>query len=188
MKPSIIRLLIWISVCAGSIAGYGFWFSVIAGESAVVAGLQNQIDTNMETAGRVAAARTTLAEIAGDESAVRNYFVQETEVVSFIDNLEARARAQTAVVKVLSVSAGNSSKRPAFILILAVSGTFDAVMRTVGATEYAPYDLSISKLSLNKEGKNKWSANLELTVGSVPAGAATSTRETAQKSISIYRP
>jgi len=169
MRSTFIHMIIWISVCIMAVVGYGFWYSVIAGKSAAVANLQSQIDTKMETTKRITAARTTLAEIADDESLVRSYFVPETEVVSFIDDLETRARAQTATIKVLSVSVGKSSERPTLILSLIVNGTFDSIMRTVGAIEYAPYDLSISKLSLVKEEKRVWSANLELIVGSVPA-------------------
>ncbi|MBI2025451.1 hypothetical protein HYT04_01530 [Candidatus Kaiserbacteria bacterium] len=186
MKSSLTRLLIWISVCAASLAVYGFWYSAIAGRSAAVADLQSQIDNRMEAAGRVAAARTALAEIAGDESAVQNYFVPETGVVPFIDNLEARALARGTAMKVLSVSVGNSAKKPTLVLSFSIRGTFDAVMRTVGAIEYAPYDISVSRLSLVKEEKSSWNATLELIVGSVPASVATSTREAVRKSVSFH--
>ncbi len=188
MKSSTMHISIWISICVATIVGQGFWYAVIAEKSAEVASLQNQIDTKTETAGRVAAARTALAEIADDESAVQSYFVPETRVVSFIDDLEARARAQAATMKVLSVSIGDDAKKPTLVLSLTVNGTFDAVMRTVGAIEYAPYDLSILKLSLGKEEKSVWNANVELIVSSVPASTATSTKETAQKVISLYYP
>ena len=153
-----------------------------------MAELQSQIDIKAETSKRVALARTALAEIVGDEVAIQRYFVPETGVVSFIDDLESRARGQTAAMKVLSVSVGKSVKQPTLIFAVTVRGTFDAVMRTVGAVEYAPYSISIAKLSLVKEEKSVWSANLELVVGSVPASTATSTKETQQKVISFYYP
>lgn len=181
-------MLIWISLCVASLIGYGFWYSVIANKSASVADLQSQIDNRMEAAGRITAARTALAEIAGDESAVQSYFVPETGVVSFIDNLESRARAQETTMKVLSVSVGSSTKRPTLVFSLSVGGTFDSVMRTVGAIEYAPYNISISRLSLGKEEKGLWNATMELIVGSVDAGVATSTRESERKSVSFYHP
>lgn len=162
-----------ISITA--LSGYGFLYSVIADKSVVVADLQNQIVTRTETAARIASARLALAEIADDESTVQSYFVPETGAVSFINDLETHARAQTATLKVLSVSVNAVAKRPALILALTITGTFDAVMRTVGAIEYAPYDLSLSKLSLGKDEKNLWHADLELIVGSVPASVTTHT-------------
>lgn len=188
MKSPTIPMIIWISICVAAIVGHGFWYSIITKKSAEVADLQNQIDTKTEATKRIALARTTLTEIADDESAVQSYFVPETGVVSFIDDLESRAREQTATMKVLSVSTKNSAKQETLVLAVAVRGTFDAVVRTVGAVEYAPYNLSISKLSLVKEEKNMWSANLELVVGSVSVSTATSTRETAQKVVSFYYP
>ena len=188
MKSSLAHIIIWISVCVVTLIGYGFWYSVIVGKSASVADLQKQIDSKIEIAGRVAAARTALAEIVNDESAVQSYFVPETEVVPFIDDLEARARAQTAEMKVLSVSVGNDAKQSTLILSVRIRGTFDSIMRTVGAIEYSPYDLSLSKLSIGKETKNVWNADVELIVGSVPTNAPTSTKETMQKVISLYYP
>lgn len=188
MKSSLAHIIVWVSILSASIVGHGFWYATIANKSAETARVQSQIDDKKETAGRVAAARTALAEIAGDEAAVQSYFVSETDVVSFISALEARARAQSANMKVLSVSVDNSSKQPSLVLSLSVSGTFDSVMRTVGAIEYAPYDLSISKLSLIKEEKKIWNANLELVVGSVPDGASAGAKKSAQKIISILYP
>lgn len=189
MRSSLIHMSVWISILVAAVAGHGFWYAAIVNKSAEVFELQNQIDTKTETAGRIAAARTALAEIAGDESAVQNYFVPETEVVSFIGDLETRARAQSASIKVLSVSVDNSSlKQPSLVLSLSLSGTFDSVMRTIGAIEYAPYDLTVSRLSLIKEEKKIWNANLELVVGSVPASSSESTRDEVQKSVSFYRP
>lgn len=189
MKSSLFHLIIWVSLCAATILGQGFWYSAISKKSAEVADLQNQIDTRTETTRRIALAHTALVEIASDESSVENYFVPETGIVSFINDLESRARGQTAAMKVLSVSVGASVKQPTLIFTIAIDGTFDAVMRTVGVIEYAPYSISISKFSLAKAEKKTWSANLELIVGSVSAAStATSTKETAQKVISFFYP
>jgi len=163
----MIYIIVWISVCAADIIGYGFWYSAITKKSSGVAYLQSQIDVKTKTLERVALARTTLAEISGNESAVQSYFIHETGVVSFIDDLESRARKQSANMKVLSVSVGDSVKRPTMILTTTISGTFESVMRTIGAVEYAPYSVSISRLSIVNEEKNKWTANLEIVVGSV---------------------
>jgi hypothetical protein len=180
MKSPYLHLIIWLSICAATLVGYGFWYNTVTGESATVADLQSQIDTKTETSTRVAAARSALAEISGDESLVQSYFVPDTGVVPFIDDLESRAQVQTATMKVLSVSTGGTAKQSNLTLLFTISidGTFDAVMRTVGSVEYAPYDLSVSKLSVSKEGKNAWHADLELIIGSVSGTQASSTPAT----------
>jgi hypothetical protein len=172
MRSPFLHLIVWALVSSAALSGYGYWYAVIAHKSAAVAELQNRIDEKTEAASRIAAARATLAEIAGDEASVENYFVPETGVVPFIDDLEERAQALSASLKVVSVSA--VPKQPIIVFSLAIEGSFDAIMRTMGAIEYAPYDLSVSKLSISENGKGLWHADLELSVGSVPA--ATSTR------------
>ena len=42
-------------------------------------------------------------------------------------------------------------------------------MSTIGAIEYAPYDLTISSLSVTQGTENGWHANLNILVGSVSA-------------------
>lgn len=173
MKYHLFHLAAALMVALVTLVGYGFWYAAIADESTVVANLQNQIIAKTETMSRIVSARAELAEISGDETAVQSYFVLGTDVVAFIDGLEAQGKAQGTVVNVLSVSAGSEGTQPIFVLSLAIKGTFDAVMRTVGAIEYAPYDLSISELSLIQDDAKNWQANLKLLVGSVKIGTST---------------
>ena len=164
---------------------YGYWYAVISEKSVRVAELQGQIDAKTETAKRIASARATLSDIADDEATVKNYFVPETGVVPFINDLEKRARAQNASLKVLSVSTAGGAKQPVLMLSLAVEGTFDAAMRTVGAIEFAPYDLVISKFSMGENGKGVWNVSFEIMVGSVSPSAATSTQSVPAKALPL---
>ena len=175
MKSPLMHAILAYSVCIVMIIGYGFWYTVIGAKSTAVANLESQIVTKTDTMSRIASARASLAEIAGDEASMQSYFVPETGVVAFINNLEAQGHTQGATVSVLSVSTSDAGTQPTLTFTLTIKGTFDAVMRTVGAIEYAPYDLSISTLSLGQESSNSWHADLNLLVGSVPAGVATST-------------
>ncbi|MFM2331114.1 MAG: hypothetical protein RLZZ26_621 [Candidatus Parcubacteria bacterium] len=171
MKSPFIHLIFWLLICAGVLIGYGVWYTTVTSKSAEVADLERQIVDKTQTSARAAATRTALAEIAGDETLVQSYFVSEAGVVPLIDDLQKRASSQSAEMKVLSVSTAGASAQGGTALLLTVSidGTFDAVMRTVGTVEYAPYDISISKFAIHKVAKTSWHADLELTVGSIPA-------------------
>jgi len=162
-------------VAGAAVSGYAAWFHAISQKSSYVASLQNQIVTESGNVNRIAAARVALTEIAGDETNVQNYFVSESEVVTFINGLEALALAQKATVSVLSVSTGGTPAQPTLLLALTIQGTFDAVMRTVGAIEYAPYDVFISKLGVQQDAKDSWNATLSLVVGSASKKATAST-------------
>ncbi len=155
--------------------GYGVLYTDIGAESVIVANTERQIVAKTETENSIVSARASLAEIASDEASIQNYFIPETGVVSFIDTLQTQAEALNATTSILSVSMSGIGTQAALKIALTVKGTFDSVMRTIGTIEYMPYDLSISTLSLEQDTKNAWHADLNLVVGSIPAGIATST-------------
>ena len=178
MKSSLAHLLIASAVCVVTILCYGFWYATVGAKSAAVAQLESQISTKTETAGRIASARASLAGAADNEADIQGYFVPETGVVAFINNLEAQGRTQNASVSVLSVSTSVVDAQPTLTFSLTIRGAFDAVMRTIGVIEYLPYDLSVSTLSITRDGqdeKNSWRADLTLLVGSVKADVTTKT-------------
>ncbi|MHB0865579.1 MAG: hypothetical protein ACYC1Y_01610 [Minisyncoccota bacterium] len=175
MKMPLIHFLLALAVFAAVLFGYGVWYTVVSNKSGEVADLQNQIVAASENMSRIASTRAAFAEIAGDEAKVQNYFVSESGVVAFINNLEALGAAQKATVSVLSVSTGGSSSRPVLLLSITIKGTFDAVMRTVGVIEYAPYNLSVSTLSIGKDSQKNWQADVNLIVGSISGNTATTT-------------
>lgn len=167
MKTRIFQLGIASFIAFLAISIYGVTYREVSQKSVLVADLQNQIEAKAETITRIARARAALSEIAGDEQALQEYFVSESSVVSFITDLEARGVEQGATISVLSVSAEEGVGRPVLALSLSIQGTFDAVMRTAGSIEYAPYAISVSALSASQTAKDLWTANLRLKVGSV---------------------
>jgi len=179
MRSPLAHLLLALVISIAAIASYGAWYAAVSNKSKEVADLQGQITAATQSIGRVASARAALAGIADEEAKVRGYFVPESGVVAFINDLESRGLAQKAAVTMLSVSTGGTAARPTLLLSLSLEGTFDAIMRTVGAIEYAPYDLSISTLSVGWEDKNTWRADLNLVVGSVSTKTASTTAPTA---------
>ncbi len=172
MKSPLPHLILASLACVAMLVGYGVWYAAVEAKSVAVANLENQISTKTETESRITSTRASLAEIAGDEATLQSYFVPETGVVAFIDHLDTQGQTLGATVNVLSVATSNTGAQPELTLALTIKGTFDAVMRTIGAIEYAPYDLSISTLSLQQDAKNKWHADLNLHVGSVSASAS----------------
>ena len=175
MTSPLNHLLVAVAVLLAGVAGYTVWYSAVSGRSREVADLQQQITVASESIGSLASVRTALAEIAGDEAKIQSYFVPEEGVVAFINDLEARGAAQKTTTAVLSVATGGSPTRPTLLISLSIKGAFDAVMRTVGAIEYAPYDIAVSAFSIEREGKDAWSAVLNIVVGSVSAKSKTIT-------------
>ncbi len=173
MKSHLFHLIAVFLLGTIILVGYGFWYAAIANKSSAVVDLQNQIASKKEIMNRAASARAALAKIAGAKDAMQSFFIPETGVVAFIDGLEAQGKSLGTVVSVLSVSTGSTGTQPTFILSLTIRGSFNAVMRTVGVIEYAPYDLSVSEFSLTQDDKKNWRAALNFSVGSVHAATST---------------
>jgi hypothetical protein len=175
MRSPLAHILLATLILIGALALYASGYAALSRESASVAGLEQQIESTAQAVSRVASIRAALTELSSDEIAVQSYFVSEASVVSFINDLEARGLAQGATVSVLSVAKSGTASRPALHLALSIKGTFDAVMRTVGIVEYAPYALSISSLAVSAGQSGTWNADLSIEVGSVPTVATTTT-------------
>ncbi len=177
MKSPLIHLLLSILVALGVGVGYGFWYVTVADKSTEVASLETQITQATDNVKRIATARAALDEISNDESKIKSYFVPESSIVDFISDLQARGAANKATIEVTSVIQIKNTARPTLQFLLTIKGTFDAVMRTIGAIEYAPYDTSIASLSVVQTDQKIWQASMTLSVGSV-AEPSTSTPPT----------
>lgn len=173
MKSHVPHLIAVCVLAAGVLVGYCAWYMVVSAKSVSVAVLENDIVAQTATVSRTASARAALSEIADDEATVQQYFIPEANVVTFINTLESIGREQGASVNVLSVSASKTRPQNAFDFALTATGTFSAVMRAVGAIEYAPYDLSIASVNLSANDTNVWSANITLTVGAIKSATST---------------
>ena len=165
-SPSIHFALTLVVAIVASGMYYG-WYATVSRKSEDSARLEQQIGTASANSNRVAAARSALAEISGDENMMRSYFVSDADVVSFISDLESLGSVSNAVVRVLSVSTAGTTARPTLRIALTITGTFNAVMRTIGAVEYVPYAISVSALAIGQDAANMWHADLNVTVGSI---------------------
>lgn len=172
MKTPLAQLIVVSILAVFVILGYGYWYAQVDSRSVAVSELEAQIAMKTENEKNLAATRASLAELASDEATIHNYFVSNDGVVAFIDSLESLGKTVGAVVNVTSVATAGSKTQPALQLALGIDGSFDTVMRTAGAIEYAPYDIVVTALSLQSTDKNKWHADMSMLVGSASSTAA----------------
>lgn len=170
MKNATLTLVIAIIAVCAVLGGYFFWYQSVVQESVQVIVLERQIAEYSADASRTDALKATLSEIENDERLVQGYFVSEDRVAAFVDDLEARGRSLGATVVTTSVANADTPEHSAIAVALVITGSFDAVLRTIGSIEYAPYDLMVSSLLFTREvPKPGWRADLKLVVGSAPA-------------------
>ncbi|MDP2594231.1 MAG: hypothetical protein Q8P36_02755 [bacterium] len=168
---SVTPFVISVILLVLALTGYASFRNVVADKSVAVDSLSGEIQQRSDATNRIVAARSALVELAENEVVVKNYFVSQASVVSFINDLQGRGSVLGTAVDITSVAATSDKQHPMLRLTINVQGTFDAVLRTLGSIEYAPYDLSITRLSLSLDAKGVWVASADLSVGSTPVSA-----------------
>lgn len=168
MKTTLSHLIVAAGIAALLGAGYWYWYGVILAQQSRAEELQVQIDSKTRLIGRATSARTLLAERSSDEEMIIQYFIPEADAATFIEDLEARGHTLGTTVSVLSVTTDTSDSDPTLSLSLTITGPFSSVLRTVGAIEYAPYNLTISSLSFGRDTDKQWHADLKLLVALPP--------------------
>ncbi len=174
-RGALIRLGIGAVALIVAVAGYTIWFGIVTNANVQAAALASEIATDSVRATRVAAAKSALAALASDESAVGQYFVSSATLVPFLESIQNTAAQLHASTTITSVAAQTKSGRSSLSVNGTIIGSFDEVSRAVGAIEYAPYYVTLDQLSLTSDrtpgapsgaAPVVWTANFALTVGS----------------------
>jgi len=157
-------------VFVAALGVYGIWYSLVGKSSVEAAALSEEIRTKSQDSARVAAAKVALESLAEDEAAMRAYLVREQDIVPFLSTLEDTGASLGSSVEVVSVSADSKGERSQIQLSLKITGSFDAVLRTLGAIEYGPYDSAIQSVTFDTvpaEGgaAGSWTAAATFTLG-----------------------
>lgn len=191
-RTTLIRIGIALGALVTAATAYAVWRGAVMDASAVAASLATQITVDGARSARVIAAKTALASLAHDEVSVSRYFVSNATLVPFLESLQSAASALGAQMTITSVSADTENARQGLTVHGSLSGSFDAVMRAVGAIEYAPYYVSVDQLSLSNTASADtahaaaWNALFTLTVGtrSATTDAASATPRTTPRATS----
>ena len=173
MKTPLVAALTSLAVLAAALLGYIALRTMVDAKSVAVLALHQEITSKTAATARLASVREELAARGEVASRVEAYFVPEEGVVNLIDELQARGSAVGATVEINSVAASAPDKSGASVLnvALSITGSFDSVVRALGSIEYAPYDLSVTDLTLTYDtGKKTWLADATLSIGSAKGG------------------
>lgn len=170
-KKSFIHTLIAGAILLVALIAYVLWFLTVDGLGKEVSQIESEIVTRANESDRVMEARTALSALATNESRLRGYFVNTDEVVSFLERVTATGRAVGAEVDVVHVQAETeTASRGRMTLALRITGSFDAVVRTIGAIENGPFDSALTNVSLDAKpsltgGEDTWTASATFAIG-----------------------
>lgn len=172
MKSSLAHLSIALLICILSIAGYAYGYTYVANESAQAAELAATIEAKKATVDRSSLIRAALLKLGEDEARIKNYFVSEENIVAFLSELQSLGQSLGTKVEIVSVAASKDVTRPVLTVSLRIEGAFDALSRTIGAIEYAPYAITVTSANLSATPTSEntlWSTAMTLEVGAMPS-------------------
>ncbi len=172
-RRALIELVIAFFILAAVLAAYGSWYVMVGKASAESASLAKEIETKTLDSARVASAKAALESLIAGEESMRSYLVQEADVVPFLGRLEDAGTTLGASVEVVSVNAEPVEARENLRLSLKITGSFDAVLRTLGALEYGPYDTRVVNVTFDtvaggEDPSGAWTATATLLIGTQP--------------------
>ena len=172
-----------------TLGAYGYVYAKVSARSTEASSLAQQIKNQNDAAVKATIAKTRLAELSTQQAAITQYFVSTSDVVPFIEKLQAIGKFIGADVQVASVAAAPASPYGHLNLSVSITGTFDAVSRMLGAIEYQPYNTSISSVTISTTQNQTtvsttttatmtlWNASVVFAVGAITT-TATSTATT----------
>lgn len=148
---------------------YAAWYATVARQTAEATALRAELLAREAAGGRAAQARRALETIEIEERRVYGHLVSPNDIVPFLETLEAAGEEVGTDVEVVSVG-----EAPAGVsritLSLRIKGSFNAVLRALGAIEYQPYDIRLTNLTFDTvvtEGgvSSEWTAAAMFSVG-----------------------
>lgn len=174
MRNPLTHLLIALALLVVSAGAYGAWFVAVDKENAKARSLAAEIETKSQDASRIAEAKAALSALATEESAIATHFVSANDVVPFLGGIEATGAALGSKMQVVSVGAVPATAGQGHLnLSVQITGSFDSVLRTIGALEYAPYDISLTNITFDTTGSGIWAAAASFSVGTGPDASST---------------
>lgn len=171
MNRSLFSLILSFVLLVAALSGYFVFYHAVNVLGDKVTTLRTQIAVKSAVSGATPASIDSAAITAAKREAVQ-YFVDPSGIADFLGGLESIGTTTGAHVAVVSVAEDKKSSGR-LIIALQATGSFDAVLRTVGVIEYSPYDLTVSNLVLSAPSKNddksavgSWTASMTVSVGS----------------------
>jgi len=174
MSRSLISVVIAFLLLMAASGAYVFAYLRLQADTASAAKLSEQVKVKSIDLEQLARSHAALADLPTQEAAVEQYFVSKQDIVPFLEALQATGKGLGTTVSVLSVDDGSEPTHARFSLSLTVTGSFDGVMKTIGAIENGAYDgvltnVTIDSSAADPKGARVWTAAVVLSLGEASA-------------------
>ncbi len=163
MKKSFVHIAIASSLLLGSVVAYVLWYAEVEKTRTAITTTALEVEAKTAEAKRIAQAKGALAALSENEARITEYFVSNDDIGTFLETIGRTGNHLGSKVTIVSVTEDAlATPRTRVVLAVTVTGSFDAVMKTVGALEYGPYDVELRNLSVDaarqETGPTVWTA------------------------------
>jgi len=165
MKAPLYQFAAALLVCLLVIGGYVAWYFTVVGTRDAVASLAADVAAKEAESVRASSDRASAGALAEDEAFVSAHLLAPGDIVGFLERFEATGKTVGATVSVASVD-DTQEAQGSIDLSFSVTGSFDAVLRALGALEHGPYASRTKTVSLSQAGDG-WEAAGVMTVAIV---------------------
>ena len=172
-----LTLIISSIVMIISIITLIFFFKIIANKNTHTSAVLTTLAEKMAKKNNIEVVRNKINEVDQTKNLISNYFVDSSKIDSFIDYLEKLGSSVGTEVKVENFETTNNKN--SLSVRVTCLGTFSGIMNTILLLENAPYEIHITRASINqqlqptsstndkpikKSSAPMWQANISFTI------------------------
>jgi hypothetical protein len=170
------------------VGAYVFWYLMVSQASSRVASLQNTLASKGDESAQILSARRTLALLQAEDIVFDRYFIDEVDIIPFLEGIEGAGDEFQAVTEVVSVAKEGGPEGTRLVVSVSIKGSFDSVMRTLGVLEHGPYDITTTGLTLahlpqEETSPARWNLAVSFSVGTKATIASPQTETPPSESI-----
>lgn len=154
-NKKIITTFILVIVLNGvALAGWFYLLSVVDGKFNAINEIRSKIIINDAKIQEGSLLKKSIAEVAGEKQKIDSIFLDKQSVIKLIEELESIANKTGASIDIGSIN------------MFSLKGKFSQIFHYLVLLENIPYAISIDKMNFQKQEKNMWQANFEISLNS----------------------
>lgn len=170
MNKNYIPLVTALVILALTLILYVGWLYSVSQISTSIRTTQAEIVKATQESMQGARTKEALLALSSNAEVIRGYFVEKESLVTFLEALSKTGTALGSTLEIVSVSDSKDAQGfPRIVVALKIQGSFDAVLRTVGALEQGPYDSKVETMHIEARQLDTvgeaWTASVTLSVG-----------------------
>jgi tetrahydromethanopterin S-methyltransferase subunit B len=153
-KKIITTFILVILLNGAVLAGWFYLLSVIDGKFNEINEIRSKIIINDAKIQEGSSLKKSIAEVAEEKQKVDSIFLDKQSVIKLIKELESIANKTGASIDIGSIN------------MFSLKGRFSQLFHCLVLLENIPYAISIDKMDFQKQEKDMWQANFEISLNS----------------------